>query len=194
MDLGNYLDSLKREVIAPGDTTSFATVDDNTWLGHLADAFWECRLDGLLQGFSCDDNGIIMPITTKDPAAPWETPTSRNWAADAQDREMVQLVVLYASFRILRNSLRGLRTAFRAQAGAVTYEYQQSANLLTELIKDIINRRDLILMRLSDLGMAPVYAIDAIVARDTALMDASIYWVGSGAMVPDIYGLYGLSN
>lgn len=176
VDLSNYVDSLKREVSPPG-VDDFPAAVDSEWIGNLADAFWEARLDGLLATFTCDENGIVTPLVTQSPPLP------------DMGRDMVQLVVLYASFRILRNTLRGLRTEFSASAGPVHFQYQQSANLLTELIKDLINRRDIILARLSDLGTAPVYVIDGILARDDALRYGDITFVASGNYLPD-WGAY----
>lgn len=195
VDLARFIPSLQREVDAPGNN-SFVNATSADWLGNLADAFWEARLDGLLQGYTCDDNGVITeigatPNSLDDPVQIYQGPTERNWSADGQLREMVQLVVLYASFRVLRNTMRNLRTAFSATAGPVKFEYQQSATLLTEVMKDIVNRRNLILARLSDLGTTQVFEIDSIIARDESLMTQATYWVASGNLMPGSYGAYG---
>jgi hypothetical protein len=206
-DLSNYVANLQREVMdptAPADT-QFTSLTDDDWTGHLSDAFWECRLDGVLHGYTCDDNGIIYTIGTvvpagsasatalgpPDPMQQFAVNTNMSWSADGQAREMVQLVILYASFRILRNMLRTIRTAFSASAGPTRFEYQQSASLLTEIMKDVVNRRNLILARLSDLGTTPVSVIDGIMARDESLMGELTYWVAAGDILPQSYGLYG---
>jgi hypothetical protein len=193
IDLSNYVADLQREVYDPNSTTNFANLQESDWVGHLADAFWEARLDGLLQGYICSDDGIITPLTTSGaPAGAWTSnPQAQNWSADYQWREMVQLVILYASFRIIRNALRGLRTAFAASAGAVRYEYQQSASMLTTIMQDVMNRRNMLLARLSDLGTTQVTMIDSIIARDQSLMQGMTYWVGAGDMIPGAYGAFG---
>jgi hypothetical protein len=205
-DLSNYTANLQREVMDPSTpaTSQFTDLTDDDWLGHLADAFWEARLDGVLKGYTCDDNGIIYTTDTvvvppasatalgpPDPAQPYATSMSLSWSADGQAREMVQLVILYASFRLLRNQLRAVRTAFAASAGPTRFEYQQSASLLTEIMRDIVNRRNLILARLSDLGTTQVSVIDSIMARDESLMSQLTYWVAAGDLMPHGHGLYG---
>jgi hypothetical protein len=206
-NLSNYTANLQREVMDPSNAanTQFTTLTDDDWLGHLADAFWEARLDGVLKGFTCDDNGVIYTTDTvvpvgsasatalgpADPTQPYASSQAMSWSADGQAREMVQLVIMYASFRILRNMLRAIRTAFSAAAGPTRFEYQQSASLLTEIMKDIMNRRNLILARLSDLGTTPVSVIDSIMARDESLMTMLTYWTASGDMHPTTYTMYG---
>lgn len=177
VDLSDYVDSLKREVSPPG-TDDFPSATDADWIGNMADAFWEARLDGLLAAWTCDVDGLVTPQLITTPAQP------------DIGRDMIQLVVLYASFRIIRNALRGLRTQFRATAGPVTFEYQQSSNLLRELMKDIAMRRDMILTRLSDLGSVPSYVIDGIIARDQSIAYQNTYFVSAGSG----RGVYGSIN
>jgi hypothetical protein len=208
-DLSNYIPNLQREVMDPtaAANTQFTSLTDDDWVGHLSDAFWEARLDGVLHGYTCDDNGIIYTVGTvvvppasatdlgpPDPAQQYAVNTNMSWSADGQAREMVQLVILYASFRILRNMLRTIRTAFSASAGPTRFEYQQSASLLTEIMRDVVNRRNLILARLSDLGTTYVSVIDSVMARDESLMSQLTYWVASGDLLPQSRGLYGYSE
>lgn len=165
VDLSTLIDSLKRETAQPGqELTQFPGASDDSWLGYLQDAFWEARLDGLLADYTEDSNGIVTPMG--------------GGGAD-MTRDLQQIVVLYASFTIVRNTLRNLRTLYRAQAGTVHYEYQQSANLLVELMKDLSRRRDMILSRLSDLGTVPSYYIDAVMARDQNMRDGLVWFVDS---------------
>jgi hypothetical protein len=202
-DLSQYTANLQREVMDPSTpaSTQFTSLTDDDWVGHLADAFWEARLDGVLHGYTCDDNGIIYLVGTvvaagsasatalgpADPTQQYAVSTNMSWSADGQAREMVQLIILYASFRILRNTMRSLRTAFSASAGPARFEYQQSASLLTEIMKDVVNRRNLILARLSDLGTTMVSVIDSVMSRDEAYLADSTYWVASGDRSPAPY-------
>jgi hypothetical protein len=195
-DLSNYVANLQREVMDPtlAATTQFTTLLDDDWVGYLSDGFWEARLDGLLQGYFCDENGIITGIGVFNAANPVQSAASSqnmNWSADGQVREMVQLVILYASFRLMRNTLRGLRTMFSASAGPVKFEYQQSASVLAAIMKDIVDRRNLILARLSDLGSTQVSVIDSIMARDSSLMYQDTYWVTGGDSYPNSRDGYG---
>lgn len=183
-DMGDYITNLQREVQPPG-TVEFPNATDDDWLGNMIDGFWEARLDGLLQGYTMDENGKLYHITTMnqnlpDVAQPTQGPQFQNWEADGQTRETVQLVIFYAGYRILRNQLRTLRTQFRAAAGPVSFEYQQSASMLVELMRDLVNRRDIVLRRLSDLGVVPTYYIDALTSRDLAIQNQSTYWIGAG--------------
>jgi hypothetical protein len=174
VDLADYTDNLQREVNAPG-ADSWPTATDAEWLGQLADAFWEARLDGLLEGFTCDADGLVTPVVPVgvDPATQPD-----------MGRDMVQLVILYASFRVIRNTLREMQTLFVAQAGSVRYETAHSASLLVEIMKDIVARRDILLVRLSDLGSTNVMVIDAIAARDRSMLRQITYWVAAGDLMP----------
>jgi hypothetical protein len=217
IDMSDYIYALQTEVTGAG-STDFSTVTDDTWLNYLLCAFWSARLDGLLWGFTCDENGIITPmaISTNNisnglyPSGGWPdngypssttfstvtTPSGSTVTLPDIGRDMIQLIVLYASFVVIRNELRDIKTQFRVAAGSVSYEYQQSANLLVEIMKDIVNRKDIILMRLSDLGSSSVTVIDSIIARDQSLLEQSTYWVASGNLYPGSsgYGYDGLDG
>lgn len=174
-DLSTYLDNLKREVNAPGQANFPGSTDDD-WLGNMVDGFWEVRLDGMLKGYTCTEDGTVTTINAPPPANPDDPSRS----ADGIDREMVQLVIFYAGARILRNQLRQMRTAFRAAAGPVKFEYEQSANMLTAILKDITERRNLLLLRLSDVGTVPAYVTDAVIARDESMRLMDTWWVSAG--------------
>lgn len=154
IDLSDLVPSLKREVSTPGtEETTFPDVADDNWLGYLSDAFWTARLDGLLAGYT-ELDGMVNPD---------------------MDRDLQQLVVLYAGMNILRNQLRSLNTTFRAKAGPVEYETQQAASVLKGLLDDMTARKRLILARLSDLnGATDTFYIDSLAERDRAVND--FYW------------------
>jgi hypothetical protein len=80
VDLGDFIESLKREVNPPG-TDDFPDALEDEWVGNLSDAFWEARLDGLLTPYT-ETDGVVTPID----------PTGAEFG-----RDMVQLVILYAS-------------------------------------------------------------------------------------------------
>lgn len=121
VDLSDYVDSLKREVSPPG-ATLFAGVGDDVFAGYLADAFWEVRLDGFMEPYISDADGIVTPQ-----------------AAGAPDigREDIALVILYAGIKIIRNRLLSTQTRLSAKAGPVEFTTENSANLLVEMLREL---------------------------------------------------------
>lgn len=164
VDLGDLIETLKREVAAPGaEETTFPDATEDIWLGNLQDAFWDARLDGMLKDFT-ESDGLVTPITGTTDIT----------------RDLQQLVVLYAGIRIVRNSLRALNTVFRAKAGPVEFETQNSASVLKSLLDMLMERRHGVLLRLSDLGQVPSYYIDAVYGRELAISYGDTHWVGAG--------------
>lgn len=163
-DLSDLIDSLKRSINPPG-IDLFPTTLDDEWLGRLQDAFWDARLDGLLEGYEVDDDGIVTPLTgTTD-----------------LTRDQLQVVVFYAAMNAIYNELRNLKTTFSAKAGPVSYETQQSANMLRDVGQMLKERKAIILARLGDLGSTPTYYIDAVIARTENLIMGWDQYVGHGA-------------
>lgn len=149
VDLADHVESLKREVQPPG-TELYAGVDDSDWVGYLADAFWEARLDGFLEGFTCDEEGVIEPTS----------------GSDDIDRGSLALVILYAGIRVLRNRILNMGTGIRAKAGPVEFEQQSSATVLTEMLKQLRATKDRIITALDGSGTATSVAIfDAFSSR-----------------------------
>lgn len=146
VDLSEFVPSLRREVTPPG-TDLFPDANDDIFVGYLSDAFWEARLDGFVQKWSCDEDGIVEPLDGIDDDLP---------------RELVGLLVLYAGIKILRNRIMNLNTAFRAKAGPVNYEVENSANLLTEMLKQLAARRKELL---EEVEATPTYYHDAYFIR-----------------------------
>lgn len=164
VDLGDLVESLKREVAAPGEEeTAFPNATEDIWLGNLQDAFWDARLDGMLAGFT-ESDGLVTPVS----------------GTTEITRDLQQLVVLYAGIRIVRNSLRTLNTTFRAKAGPVEFETQNSASVLKGLLDLLMERRHAVLLRLSDLGQVPSYYIDAVYGRELSIHYGDTHWVGAG--------------
>lgn len=148
VDLSEYVESLKREVVPLGSTL-FSGITEAQWTGFLADAFWEAKLDGFLNGFVADEDGIVTSESSGE-----------------LDRRYVALVVLYAGIRIIRNRILSLNTSFRAKAGPVEYEQENSANVMTEMLKQLRATKDRILEELDELGAATeVRVLDAFSAR-----------------------------
>jgi hypothetical protein len=137
VDLSDYVATLRREVTPPGSTT-FATVSDDVFVGYLADAFWEVRLDGFMEPYSSDDAGIVLPVGDAQVVAGATdyTPTTFDPNKDIS-RSDIALVCLYAGIKIIRNRLMEQATRTKAQAGPVQFEQDFSANLLTEMLKEL---------------------------------------------------------
>lgn len=167
IDLFDLVDPLKREVATPGEFANFyPNTSDDDLLGALQDAFWEARIDGMLDGFT-ELEGVVAPT---DGSIETE---------DQLGREYQQLIVLYAGYRFVRNHLLNLKTGFRAQAGPVEYETSQSAQVLRDILAALKDKRNLILGRLSDIGAVDSYYIDAVIQRGTSVYYGDTYWVGS---------------
>lgn len=160
VDLGDLIEPLRREVSPPGEDL-FPNATDDEFFGNLQDAFWDARLDGLLANYTESDGLITTTSGTGD-----------------IDRELQQLIVLYAGLRIVRNHLRALNTLFRSKAGPVEFETQKSATLLKGLLDELAMRRRLVLNRLADLGAVDSYYIDAIAAREESITWGDTWYWG----------------
>ena len=160
VDLGDLVPYLEAEVSPPGNDL-FAATEDDEWVTRLANGFWNARLDGLLAGYVEADGAV--------------TPTSGD---EDLSRELQQVIVFYAAYDTILLALRSLNTTFRAQAGPVSYETGQSAQVLRDIATALKEKRNLLLTRLSDIGATSDYVIDAIVARQDSLLDGLTYWTG----------------
>jgi molybdopterin converting factor small subunit len=78
---------------------------------------------------------------------------------------------------VVKNQLMQMKTVFRAKAGPVEYETQQSAQVLKGLLDAYMKERDLILANLASTNMVSSYYIDTLRARDYAIADGIIDWV-----------------
>lgn len=155
VDLGDLIESLKREVSPPGEFTSmFPNSTDDELLGNLQDGFWEVILDGLITGYSVDDNGLVTP----------------NTGDTDLDRSLQQIVIFYSGIRIVRNHLRNMNTRTHSKAGPVEFDVEKSANTLRDLLKELKDRRNILLARLSDIGTVPSYYINAILSRQDSVV------------------------
>lgn len=196
VDLSDYVDALRREISPPGSTT-FSSVGDDVMAGYLADAFWEVRLDGFMEPYSCDSAGIILPIN--DPqvtaGATDYTPTAYDPKRDIA-RSEIALICLYAGIKIIRNRLMEQASRFRAKAGPVEFERDYSANLLVEMLKELQNTRTrLLFLRTYN---ADVELIDAFSARSASAVSYSGYlydfMVGAlGGPYSDAYDVSGIT-
>jgi hypothetical protein len=159
VDLADFADSLRREV-TPLGSTLFADVTDDQLAAYLADAFWEAKLDGFLTGYVADEDGIVTNETSS--------------SADL-DRKYVALIVLYAGIRILRNKILNTNAGFRAKAGPVEYEQQNSATVMAEMLKQLRATKDHILDDLDSSSSESTHVM-VLDAFSTRLFDSASYW------------------
>jgi len=163
VDLADSIDALKRSVNPPGEDL-FPDTQDDEWLGRLQDAFWDARLDGLLNGYIVDDDGLITPIA----------------GSVELTRDLVQIVVFYATANAIYAKLLNIKTLFSAKAGPVSFETQQSANVLRDLAQSLRDRKAILLTRLGDLQTTQTYYIDSVFARTENLVSGLDTFLGAG--------------
>lgn len=161
VDLGDLIENLQAEINPPGSNLYPDAVDDD-WVTRLVNAFWETILDGLITGYT-ESDGLVTPSS----------------GTTELTRDLQQLVIFYAGITVVRNSLRDINTALRAKAGPVEFETQKSANTLRDILKELQQRRAILLSRLSDLGVTDSYYIDGVLARDEAYSNSLTPWVSA---------------
>lgn len=159
VDLFDLVESIKREVNPPGYNL-FPAATDEMWAGYLEDAFWKARLAGLLEGYTLAE-GQILPMSGS-------TDVGRDWQA---------IIVLFAAITIVANELRRMNTSFRAKAGPVEFETQNSATVLREQLADLKAQYLLVLKRLGDVGEITDSYIDSVAERTTSLDYGDSTWV-----------------
>lgn len=151
VDLGNLIENVKAEINAPGEE-AFASATDDDYLTRLINGFWNSVIDGLITGYTVDDNGIVTPLSgTTD-----------------MGRDVQQIIVFYAGMDAVRNAIRSLNTLTRSVAGPVEFEVQKSANTLRDILKDYESRRNILLARLGDLGNTSASYFDGVLSRQTS--------------------------
>lgn len=160
VDITDLVDSLKREVSPPG-TNLYPNAVDADWEGQLQDAFWEARLMDMLSDWTLTGNDIT-PIASG--------------GAD-MGRDMQQLIVLYAGYRIVLTNLQNLKSSFKAKAGPVEFETQQQATVLKAVLDAIRSRINIVLTTLSGLGVSNSMVLDAVIERSYSIAAGDTWWV-----------------
>ena len=155
VDLSDLIPDLEVALTAPGQTDLYSAVDDDEWTTRLKNAFWSAYNDGLIEGYTCDEDGIVNP-----------TSGSATFGGELQ-----QIVIFYCGLNKVQNELLQIKTKFRAKAGPVEFETEQSAGVLKALLDSLLRQRDDIMTRLSAInGVSTIY-IDAVRQRDYALAE-----------------------
>lgn len=161
VDLGDLVENLKLEVNPPGGDLFPGTLDTE-WIGRLANAFWNGRLDGItaLTAY-VEVDGSISPASG-DTDMP---------------RELQQVLVFLAGYAALMQRLSSIRTSLRAKAGPAEFETQNSATVLHDQAVALRERLHRVLARMSDLGTTPDLVIDAVQARTSSIASGTTSWV-----------------
>ena len=164
IDLNDLIPALEAALTVPGGVSPYAAASEDEWLLKLLNGFWNAYNDGLFRGYTVDEDGLVSPTSgTTD-----------------MGRDVQQIIVLYAAIDTFRATLMQMNTLFRAEAGPVKYETQQSAQVLKGLLDALMEQRKFILARLSDGGgVVDTYYIDAIQSRDSAINSGLTWWVNA---------------
>jgi len=161
VDLAEIIPDLQAAVTAPGIDSPYASASDGEWLARLKNGFWAAFNDGVISSsFDCDEDGVVVSTETFG-------------------RDLQQIVIMYAGMNILQNRLAQINTSFKAKAGSVEYETQQSAQVLKGLLDSMLEQRNFLLKRLSDSGTVSSYYIDSVISRDEAIYRGSNVWWGA---------------
>lgn len=154
------------------------------FLGSLSDAFWEVRLFGFLGGFEENaaarggpvtfGEGIVTPTGVADDT--YDDPTGFSTAQDL-GRDLQQLVVLWAGWKIVLNRLGSLNTTFRTKAGPVEFETQNAATVLKAVLDALKDRIDHVLNNLP--ARTSVAVFDAMIERSYGIAAQETWWVNS---------------
>lgn len=150
----------------------------------MIDAFWEVRLHGFLAGFEENaasrggettfGEGVVTPVgvvVDYDGVAGYLT--GRDLGRDLQ-----QLVVLWAGWKIVMARLGSLNSTFRAKAGPVEYETQQAATVLKAILDSLKAKIDFVLQHISIYGRgADVVVFDSLVERSYAQAQGYQWWI-----------------
>jgi len=192
VDLADLVEPLKREVNSPGSET-FPNATDDDWIGHLTDAFWELRLFGMLEGFEENaaarggppsfTEAIVTPVGVEEGYDQLATPLPGvpdpgYLPGTDLSRDMQQLIVLWAGYKIILTRFSTLQSVFRAKAGPVEYEVQQAATVLKSLLDALKARIDAIMRQLSSWNVGnDVTVLDSVIERSYAQATGETWWV-----------------
>jgi hypothetical protein len=120
-DLNELIPALKRSVAVPGTFADFfPSTGDTDLAGTLGDSFAECQLDGFFATYTMIDDETIT---------------------ETLERSEQALVIIYATVRILQAEIKDRKTHVRYEAGSTTFEQDQGASVLVELLKEYKDRK-----------------------------------------------------
>lgn len=156
-DLADLVEPLKRYVAVPGTfATVFPTTTDDDLTGSLLDGFGECQLDGFM----------IRPVYSAD--------TDTGLVSPDLSRGQMSLITLYAATTIIKTQLLNLKTITRYEAKGLVYDVEQSANVLTTILKELNDRKALIILRQTLAGASAAFTM-----ADSYFLKAVGYFPGT---------------
>lgn len=182
VDLTTLVEPLQIEIQAPGGE-AYANATEDDYLGALINAFWEIRLYGFLGGFEEDSAarggppeftaGIVTPLNV-DPT--YDDPFGYSTTEDLS-RDLQQLIVLWAAWKIALNNMATINSVFRAKAGPVEYETQQAASVLTAVLDQLKARITYLIANLPMAGRHGAVVLDAVIERTYSQAVGDVWWV-----------------
>jgi hypothetical protein len=117
--------------------------------------------------------GIVTPLHA-DPV--YDDPTGYSLTEDLP-RELQQLIVLWAGWKIALNNMATINSVFRAKAGPVEYETQQAASVLTAVLDQLKTRIMYLLENLPAGAKAGTAVFDAVIERTYSQAVGDTWWV-----------------
>lgn len=160
-DLEDLIESLKYEINVPGED-AYGSTNTEEWVGRLANGFWKAFLDGFFGNYA-ESAGLIVP-RSGDVTFP---------------RDYQQVVILYTAIEILGQRLLAAKTSFRAKAGPVEYEEEQSATLLRSLLDQAYARLQYVRDQMTNSEVGGFISIDMYMSRLESFSDGTSTWVGN---------------
>ncbi len=165
VDLSGFTAQVQVAVSPPGSNL-FADANDNDWLEALIGGFWDARLDGFMIEWTENADGMSPGIIT--PVSP---------GTKDLPRQLVQLVIFYTALNAIRGLMTNVKTQFKAQAGSVSVEQQQSANILRDVFEDLTARRAELYRVLSEQGFVRIGYLDGFRERNTSIRFGETWWL-----------------
>lgn len=161
VDLADLVEFLEAQVNPPGSDL-FPDASEDDWVIRMRNSFWYLKLAGFFSNYR-DNEGLIQPITGDTDLG----------------RDQQQLIILDAAADVVANQMKNTATGFRAKAGPVEYETENSATLLKGVYDDIRRKIRELIGTLGTLGSVTDVYIDSLVARDESLgYQDTYFWRG----------------
>lgn len=182
VSLGDFLLSFQYEINPPGQNI-YPNMSDDESLQRLIDAFWSLRLSGLdfLAGFTCDNNGNILPQASGNTPPGIVNYIPVGWFEDGTSgdigREIVQAILLFAHLKVLIAVMENANTSTTYRAGPVESSVSKSSSVYQAALRALMSQIDIVLTRLSDLGSTNVMVLDAVIDSTCNLATGTQWWI-----------------
>lgn len=176
-DLTTLANSLRRAVATPGTfARTYPNTTDADLIGALADGVAEAQLDGFFMGnrsktLNITDGTVIPDLTPPEGA----------------------LVVIYAAANFVQAQLLNFKNRQHYAARGTEYEVEQSASILTALLKQFNERKAALLAKAQAAGAGAAFlmADGYFLAATGSYAVTGDGWTGVGVGPGDYYDPYG---